>query len=1141
MYKQTFRFVGVSITIFIALMVLFSIFYTKPVSAQGDCHTWQVGQRVGLKSGAEIRDGSGFGYVVHTIVPEDDWLVDIIDGPRYIDGEEWWDISRENLDGGGTGWVYISQAGFNLCSFSSCSDVIQIPQAECEVLVALYNDTDGANWSNNAGWLTTNTPFSWYGIWGESGHVTDIGLQENNLSGNIPPQISSLTNLQNLSLSDNQLNGSIPPELGNLANLQFLSLYSNQLSGNIPPQLGNLTNLLYLELGFDIFDGAMGGNQLSGNIPRELGGLTNLLNLQLNNNQLSGTIPPELGNLTNLQGLGLSWNQLTGSIPSELGNLINTYSLHLHNNQLSGSIPLSLSNLINLYSLTLDQNQLSGNIPPGLGNLSNLDYINLAGNELNGNIPSSFGNLTNLLQLRLQYNQLSGNVPPELGNLVNLQNLVLDHNQLSGALPTSLTNLTNLARFRFQDTSLCQPTDAAFQTWLAGISDVQGTGVNCAAPPSKPPLVLVHGIQLLGDGYDCSDGIGRYGSTVNTLDNLPVWLIENYDVWIAHLTTSPRHTPSLKQNAECLKNQINEVHSTTQQKVIVVAHSMGGLVSRACLSRSDCRDNVKALYTMGSPHAGLNVQLVAKILLKQAENYLTAHGLPIPVTEGICLWQKAVCEMGSDEMLWFNTENPNKRGIDYTFIGGGTTPLNPGWLLWPTEGYNDGLVGRHSAVGWAYPGKWFVPPWWDNPAPPRQYWTDEVHVREWGHAYYETRPEDDGGSSGHRSQAFGCIAYHENLSGYTSKPSFCEEAASSGNITTADAPPALSETTITLEGHLANSETVTRSVQVDTANHSIFYLSWITGTVSFSLTQPDGQIIDHVYADNNPDIVSYLFSPGSSEFPPIATYAFTNTQSGTWTLNMSSGDVGANGTNYLAFVAMETNRNLSFTTNTDFYNVGDTAALTATLQGSSGGIGGATVTVTLNRPDRVTDTLTLTDQGSGVYTENYTIPNTPGYIVTSITAQGNDGGVQFTRQNDTLIQVFSPMAQLNGGYADYPEDPNEDNLYERLVFEVDLTASQVGTYTVSANLTKADELIANTTIYKILATGSQTVTLHFNGDDIRDSGVDGPYTVSNVIVTDLQSAVPSALATDVWTTVVYDHTKFGSGSSGNVYLPIILK
>ena len=45
----------------------------------------------------------------------------------------------------------------------SCTDVTEIPQVECEALVALYQSTNGDNWNDNSGWLMTTTPCSWFG------------------------------------------------------------------------------------------------------------------------------------------------------------------------------------------------------------------------------------------------------------------------------------------------------------------------------------------------------------------------------------------------------------------------------------------------------------------------------------------------------------------------------------------------------------------------------------------------------------------------------------------------------------------------------------------------------------------------------------------------------------------------------------------------------------------------------------------------------------------------------------------------------------------------------------------------------------------------------------------------------------------
>jgi len=214
-----------------------------------------------------------------------------------------------------------------------CDGVSQIPQGECQALVALYNSTNGSGWTNHSGWLATDTPCSWYGVTCDAGHVTWLSLSINQLTGSIPPELGNLARLDHLYLNNNQLTGSIPPELSNLANLQVLGLFSNHLSGGIPPELGNLANLRDLWLG---------NNQLSGGIPPELGNLANLQYLWLDNNHLSGGIPPELSNLAKLQVLDLYSNQLSGGIPPELGNLANLKNLYLSANQLSGALPHSL-------------------------------------------------------------------------------------------------------------------------------------------------------------------------------------------------------------------------------------------------------------------------------------------------------------------------------------------------------------------------------------------------------------------------------------------------------------------------------------------------------------------------------------------------------------------------------------------------------------------------------------------------------------------------------------------------------------------------------------------------------------------------------------------------------------------------------
>ena len=233
-----------------------------------------------------------------------------------------------------------------------------------EALEALYEATNGANWSNNTNWLSDRPLGDWHGVTtAADGRVTGLNLLSNRLTGVIPSQLGSLASLQYLWLSENQLTGSIPPELGSLASLRYLWLFENQLTGSIPSELGGLASLEDLRL----FE-----NQLTGSIPSELGGLASLEDLRLFENQLTGSIPPELGSLANLRELQLFENQLTGSIPPELGSLANLQHLYLYYNQLTGNIPPELGSLANLQHLYLYYNQLTGSIPPELGSLASL-------------------------------------------------------------------------------------------------------------------------------------------------------------------------------------------------------------------------------------------------------------------------------------------------------------------------------------------------------------------------------------------------------------------------------------------------------------------------------------------------------------------------------------------------------------------------------------------------------------------------------------------------------------------------------------------------------------------------------------------------------------------------------------------------
>ena len=282
-----------------------------------------------------------------------------------------------------------------------------------EALMALYDATDGGNWTDNTNWGTDEDLDEWDGVSTDSdGRVEILNLRDNGLSGDIPAELGDLGALKWLLFENNtDLSGSIPAELGDLGSLTWLAFANSALSGEIPAELGNL------------------------------GALTVLVIIETS---VTGGIPPELGNLSSLVALDLRNNDLSGSIPSELGNLSSLEILYIIGNGMSGSIP------------------------PELGNLSALRWLNITFNGMSGSIPSELGNITGLEMLYLHDNQLTGGVPSSLGSLSALTRMHLSKNRLTGAIPNTFLNL-RLDENEFswwQNASLCVPATEAFRSWM---------------------------------------------------------------------------------------------------------------------------------------------------------------------------------------------------------------------------------------------------------------------------------------------------------------------------------------------------------------------------------------------------------------------------------------------------------------------------------------------------------------------------------------------------------------------------------------------------------------------------------------------------------------------------------------------------
>ena len=73
-------------------------------------------------------------------------------------------------------------------------------------LVALYDATGGANWTNNTNWSTTAALSAWHGVQTDAnGRVTHVDLYQNSLSGTIPGTFLGLSQLLFLDIRSTNL------------------------------------------------------------------------------------------------------------------------------------------------------------------------------------------------------------------------------------------------------------------------------------------------------------------------------------------------------------------------------------------------------------------------------------------------------------------------------------------------------------------------------------------------------------------------------------------------------------------------------------------------------------------------------------------------------------------------------------------------------------------------------------------------------------------------------------------------------------------------------------------------------------------------------------------------------------------------
>lgn len=320
----------------------------------------------------------------------------------------------------------------------------EILAQEKAALIALYNSTNGAAWSNTVSgqgaWPVNdpnsvvtpwnyNTKTGWYGVLSVNaeGRVTELNLSSNNLTGYLS-NLNDLTELKEVKFFGNRIVGGNIDSFSELTKLVILNISTCNLDGNLQ-SLIKLTNLQDLTATL---------NNLTGTFPEDFYKLSKLQVLDVYINKLEGdySVLGQIPTLTILTLTGNNFNKVGSpdydnrTIPESFKNLTNLTTLRLEMNGLKNNMKV-LGNLINLTSLFIVTNSFEGPLPSELSALKKLDSFTFGQNKITD--ISILASINSLRTIDAQSNLITS-IPPEFAQLPNLTKFYIIKNKVSGPL-----------------------------------------------------------------------------------------------------------------------------------------------------------------------------------------------------------------------------------------------------------------------------------------------------------------------------------------------------------------------------------------------------------------------------------------------------------------------------------------------------------------------------------------------------------------------------------------------------------------------------------------------------------------------------------------------------------------------------------
>jgi triacylglycerol lipase len=160
-----------------------------------------------------------------------------------------------------------------------------------------------------------------------------------------------------------------------------------------------------------------------------------------------------------------------------------------------------------------------------------------------------------------------------------------------------------------------------------------------------------------------------------------------------------------RQLKEVITRQL-QLLGRSDTRVIILAHSLGGLDARFMISHLGMADRVAALVTLATPHRGSSY---ADWVVQNLGDRL--GGTKLIAKLGIDL--RAIADLTTTSMSRFNSETPDAPAVNYFSVAGvqkqikcSPALLHSHRVVYKCEGENDGVVSLISAKWGKFLGTW---------------------------------------------------------------------------------------------------------------------------------------------------------------------------------------------------------------------------------------------------------------------------------------------------------------------------------------------------------------------------------------------------------------------------------------------------